>query len=198
MMMQPTDLGDFPDWANLWPLDRPRHGTIHGQRPVRAPVMVIADVCRQEPPQMSLIQDHHVIQALATDAANEPFHEGILPWALWGDEDLFVPQVPHPLAKQSVVDAVSIAQQIPRRLVPWEGVDDLLCGSLSGGMCRHIEVDDATSIVGQDDEDKEHLACHRRHDKDIEGDQILHMVVKESLPCRRGRLASSDAIRLHG
>jgi hypothetical protein len=160
--------------------------------------MVIAEVFCQEPPQISLMQDHHVIQALAADAANEPFHEGILPWALWGDEDLFDPHVPHPLAKQSVVDAVSIAQQIPRRLVPWEGVDDLLGGSLGGGMFRHIEVDDATSMVGQDDDDKEHFACHRRHDKEIEGDQILYMVVEEGLPCRRGRLASSDAIRLHG
>jgi hypothetical protein len=56
---------------------------------------------------------------------------------------------------------VPIAQQIPRGLVLWEGVDDLLCGPLSGGMFRHIEVDDATSMVGQDDEDKEHFACHR-------------------------------------
>jgi hypothetical protein len=79
MMMQPTSLGDFPDWANLWLLDRLRHGTIHGQRPVCAPVMVIADVCRQEPLQMSLMQDHHVIQALATDAPDEPLDRRVLP-----------------------------------------------------------------------------------------------------------------------
>ena len=73
-MMQPTHLWDFPDWANLWPLDRPRQRTIHVQRPVRAPVMIILEVLGQEPPQMSLVQDHHVVQAFATDTPDQPFH----------------------------------------------------------------------------------------------------------------------------
>ena len=48
---------------------------------------------------MALVQDDHVVQAFAADAANEPFHVGILPWALWDDEDLSDPHVPHPLPK---------------------------------------------------------------------------------------------------
>jgi hypothetical protein len=42
-MMQPTHFWDFPDRANLWPLDRPRSWTIHGQGPVRAPAMIIVE-----------------------------------------------------------------------------------------------------------------------------------------------------------
>ena len=94
MVMQPTYLWDFPDWANLWSLDGPRQRTIHVQCPVCAPVMIILEVLGQEPPQMALVQDDHVVQAFAADAANEPFHVGILPWALGGDEDLFDPHVP--------------------------------------------------------------------------------------------------------
>jgi hypothetical protein len=78
-MMQPTHFWDFPDRANLRPLDRPRHWTIHVQRPVRAPVMIILEVTSQEPSQMPLVQDDHVIQALATDAPDEPLDVGVSP-----------------------------------------------------------------------------------------------------------------------
>ena len=44
MVMQPTDLWHFPDWVDLWPLDRPRYGAIHRQRSVRAPMMVVLKV----------------------------------------------------------------------------------------------------------------------------------------------------------
>ena len=56
MVMQSTQLWDFLDRANLRPLDRPRHRTIHLQRPVCAPVMIIGEVFGQEPPQMALVQ----------------------------------------------------------------------------------------------------------------------------------------------
>jgi hypothetical protein len=93
MMMQPTHLWDFPDWAKLWPLDRPRHGTIHGQRPVRTPLMVIAEVVGQEPPQMVLVQDHYVVQAVAAETPNQPFDGGILPRTPRSDDDVFDPVV---------------------------------------------------------------------------------------------------------
>jgi hypothetical protein len=62
MMMQPTYLWDFPDRANFRPLDRPRHGTIHVQRPVCAPVMIIVEILGQEPPQMD--QREHLCKNL--------------------------------------------------------------------------------------------------------------------------------------
>jgi hypothetical protein len=46
MVMQPTHLWDFPDWANLRPLDRPRHRTIHVQCPMCTPVMIILNWLR--------------------------------------------------------------------------------------------------------------------------------------------------------
>jgi len=55
--------------------------------------MVILEVTIQEPPQMALMQDDHVIQALATNAPDEPLHRGVLPRTPRGDEDFFNPVV---------------------------------------------------------------------------------------------------------
>src|SRR5918999_628519 len=101
MVMQPTDLWDFPNLSKLRPLDR----TIHVQRPVCAPVMVILEVPGQEPPEMALVQDDHVVQALATNAADEPLDIGVLPRTSWGDEHFFNPHMPHPLPKRRAVNA---------------------------------------------------------------------------------------------
>jgi hypothetical protein len=77
---------------------------------------------------------------------------------------------------------VPIAQEIAWCFFPRKCVHDLLGGPCGGGMFRHIDVDDATPLVGHDDEDEQHFAGHRRHDKEIQGDQILHMVVEKGLP----------------
>jgi hypothetical protein len=85
MLMQPIHFWNFPDRANLRPLYQPRQRTIHVQRPVRAPVMVILEVPGQEPPQMSLMQDDYVVQAFAANTPNEAFDIGILARTSWGD-----------------------------------------------------------------------------------------------------------------
>ena len=91
---------------------------------------------------MSLVQDDHVVQAFAADTPDQPLDVRILPRTPRGDHDLLDPHVPHPLPKGGAVDAVAIAQEIPRGLVPREGVNDLLGGPLRGGMLGDVEMDD--------------------------------------------------------
>src|SRR5262245_34284699 len=130
MMMQPTHLWDFPDRANLWPLNRPRYRTIHVQCPVRSPGMVVREVADQQPPQMLLVEDDRVVQAFAADTPDQPLHIGVLPRTPGGDHDLLDSHMLDPLPKGGAIDAVPIAQQISWGLVPREGVDDLLRGPL--------------------------------------------------------------------
>ena len=125
-----------------------------------------------------------MIQAFAADTPAQPFDVGVLPRTPRGDHHLFDPHVLYPLPKRGAVDAVPIAQEIPRGLVPREGINDLLCGPLRSGMLSDVEVDDATSMVGQDDQDKEHLVPHRGDHKEIQGHEILHVILQEGLPRR--------------
>src|SRR5262245_39910163 len=128
MVLQPTHFWHFPDQANLRPMDRPRERTIHLQGSVRAPLMVILKVLGQQPPQMSLVQDDHVVQALATDTPDEPLDIGVLPRTVWGDEHFFNAQVLHPLPKGCAIDAIPVVHEIAWRLVPRERVHHLLRG----------------------------------------------------------------------
>ena len=133
---------------------------------------------------MALVQDDYIVQAFAANTPDEPLDVGILPRTPGGDHHLLDPHIPHPLPKGGAIGAVPIAQQISRCLVPWEGVHHLLGGPLGGGMLGDIEVDDAPSMVSQDDQDKEHLVRYRRYDKEIQGYQVLHVVLQKRLPRR--------------
>jgi hypothetical protein len=93
--------------------------------------------------------------------------------------------MPHPLPKRRPIDAVPIVQQIPRRFVPWKRVHHLLRGPRGGRMLGDVEVDDAPSMVSQDDQDKEHRVSHRGDHQEIQRHQVLHVVCQKGLPRRR-------------
>jgi hypothetical protein len=48
--------------------------TIHGQRTGHAPEMVLRQSSRSDPFAVILTQHHHMVQPLAADAPDEPFH----------------------------------------------------------------------------------------------------------------------------
>ena len=118
---------------------------------------------------MALVQDDHVIQAFAANTPDEPFDVWVLPRTPGGDHDVFDPHMLYPLPKGGAVDTVPIPQEIARGLVPWGGVNDLLGGPFRGGMLGDVEVDHAPSMMGQDDQDKEHRVPHGGNHKEIQG-----------------------------
>jgi hypothetical protein len=145
-------------------------------------MMGILDVTGQEPPVMLLVQDDHVVQAFTAETSDQPFGVRVLPRTPWGDDHFLAPHVPYSLPKRGTVDAIPIAQEIPRGLVPREGINDLLCGLLRSGMLSDVEMYETSSLMGQDEQDEQHVVGDRRHDKEIQGHQILQVALQESLP----------------
>jgi hypothetical protein len=80
--------------------------------------MIIGEVPRQEPPEMSLVQDNHVVQAFAAKAPDEAFDIRVLPRTPWGDQYFLDAHITDSPPKRSAIDPVPITQEIPRGLVP--------------------------------------------------------------------------------
>jgi len=133
---------------------------------------------------MSFVQNDHVVQAFTANTPDQPLNIRILPRTSWGDHDFLDPQMLYPLLKGRAIDAVPVTQEIPRGLVPREGLDDLLGGPFRGGMLGDVEVDDAPSMMGQDDQDKEQRVPHRGDHQEIQSDQVLHVIRETCLPRR--------------
>ena len=92
------------------------------------------------------------------------------------------------------VGAVAVAEQVSRSAVPGKRFHDLLRGPLRTWGLGHVEMDDTSPVVGQDDEDEQHVERHRGHGEEIDGHQIFHMVVEKRSPGWRRGPAMADHV----
>jgi hypothetical protein len=58
---------------------------------------------------MPLVQDDHMVQALAPDTPNQPLDIGVLPGTLWSDQHFLDTHVLDRLSKGCSVDTITIA-----------------------------------------------------------------------------------------
>src|SRR5882724_9509655 len=195
-MMQATDFGNLHDPARLGELDGPDVRRMLVEREVRASPMIAGEVAGQDAAQVAFAENQNVIQTLASDRADEPLRDGILPRAVRRREDFLDPHALHAVTELLAVDLVTVAQEIGGRGVVRGGVYDLLGGPVGGGVLGHVDVDDAPAVVSEHDENKEDAQARSWHREEIEGDQIADMVSEERSPgLRRGWAALREQPR---
>jgi hypothetical protein len=181
-MMQATDFGSLNHPAERRWLDWPSVGCILVEREVSSRLMVVGEVAGQDAVEVALAENEHVTQTLAPDLSDQALGERILPWAVRCREDFLHPQALHAVPKRLAVDLVTIAEEIGRCGVVREGVDDLLGGPGRSGMLGDVEVEDATAMVGQHDEDKEDTQAGGGHGEEVDRHQVPDMVGVERSP----------------
>src|SRR5215468_4551178 len=131
---------------------------------------------------MVVIEDDHMIQALATNASDHALDIGILPRTPWCNVNLFDAHSFDSQCEGIAVDSVAVPNHKPGSAVFRKCFDDLLCGPNRCRMLRDIEVDDAASIVRQDNEDIEDLQANRGDCEEINGYHLLNMISKKGRP----------------
>lgn len=181
-MMQATDFGNLDDHAERRPLDWPRVGCIFGEREVSSRPVIVREVTGQDAAEVPVAKDEDMIQTLAPDGADEPLREGVLPRAVRRRQHFTDPHALHSLPERVTVYSVAIAEEIGRRGVVREGIDELLGGPGGGGMLGHVEVEDAPALVGEHDEDEEDAQVRGGHREEIDRDEVPDMVGQERPP----------------
>ncbi len=131
-MVESADLGQGNDASLFGWLDGARLGSIPLEREVRARTVVVAEVAVQTRTEVSLTQDDHVVKELAADGADHAFDEGILPGRAGCSKNLGDEHALHPSPKFAAVDPVAIAEEIARRRVIGERLDELPARSAVG------------------------------------------------------------------
>jgi len=81
-----------------------------------------------------------------------------------------------------------------RRVIDYYLYRDLLRGPLGGGMIGHVEVHDTSPLMGEDHQHEEDAERYGRHSEEIEGHQILHVILQECLPRGQWWLARPRSI----
>jgi hypothetical protein len=90
------------------------------------------------------------------------------------------------MPKWRAVDAVAVAEEVGRRGLVREGVDQLLSGPDGGGVLGHVEVDDPPAVVSEHDENEEDAEASGGHRKEVNRDDVPDVVSEERPPGLRG------------
>ena len=99
--------------------------------------MVVHDVGSKNSLEMSFIEDDDVVEAFATDTADQAVHEWILPGRSPSRNEFLHPHVFYATAEVRAVDTIAITYQKARRSLFGKRFDDLLRRPLSGSLMRH-------------------------------------------------------------
>ena len=103
---------------------------------------------------MPLIEDDDVVQTLAADRANDAFDIGILPGRARCRADSGETEGLDRPTECPVEGPVAVVEEEPRVRVVGESLAELLSGPRGRGVLRHIDMQDAPPVVGQDNEDE--------------------------------------------
>ena len=78
-MVEAADLWNGDERADRWWRDRPRLWRVLGQREMRSRIVVVRQALTQDAGQSGFIHDDYVMEALATDGADETLRVPVLP-----------------------------------------------------------------------------------------------------------------------
>ena len=101
-----------------------------------------------------------------------------------GREHFFDAEAVHSVAELGGVDVIAVAEQVPRRRVEGEGLHDLLGSPLAAGVCGHVEMHHSASVMGEDQKDEQDLETDGRDSEEIDGYQVLDVIIQERPPAR--------------
>src|SRR5215831_16981324 len=137
-------------------------------RPMRAPVVEIADILHQDLLQMTLIEYENVVQALRPDRSHPALGNGVGPRRSERCANLSNPNVTHPTIEGRAVAAVAIMnEETSRYLVPSAAFDNLLRRPRSGRMRRHANVDDLSAGMFDHEQHVQHSERDRSDTEEV-------------------------------
>src|SRR5204862_97171 len=103
------------------------------------------------------MEHDHMIEAFATNGADHPLDIGSLPRRARCRQDFANAHVSQVFSEVIAKDRIVVAQEVARELGKGKGLAQLLSGPVCGRVGGHIEVQDATPVMGQ----------HQKYVKDL-------------------------------
>src|SRR5215469_650215 len=98
-----------------------------------------------------------MVQTFSANRADDAFHVGTLPRRPGSAENFLDIQDCDLVTEFLSIDPIPITQQISRCSIERKGFQHLSRSPFSRRMSRDVEMDDTSSVVGEDDKDKQNF-----------------------------------------
>ena len=136
---------------------------------------------------MLLAQSHNVINAFATDGANQPFGKAILPWGARRNRLIADAHGPNSSPDNATVDAVAITDQIAWHHVPGEFLGYLLRNPFRRRVGRDIDPHKVSPCQPNNDKGIEQLKSDGGNNEQIHRGNLRRVIADKGTPTLTGR-----------
>src|ERR1700733_7044343 len=170
--MKPAESRKCDDVPSVRSLHFASGRSIAAERHVGPVDIVVFCILANAPSEMALAKNDHVVGEPAPERSDKPLGEAVLPRRPRCNPQLPNAEVVHSSIECPPEDPVAIPDEEFERAVLPETLDDLLGRPRAMRMRRHIRVKNQASLERQNDEDVQHVECHRRDREKIDGKSL--------------------------
>src|SRR5215510_791998 len=147
---------------------RGRAGRALSDGTMRAPVVEIADILRQDLLKMALIEYEQMVEALASDRSHPALGDGVRPRRSERCANLGYTNIAYPTIERGAITAVAVMnEETSRYSVPSAAFDNLLRRPRSGRMRRHPNVDDLSAGMFDHEQHVKHSERDRSDTEEV-------------------------------
>src|ERR1700737_4156156 len=140
------------------------------------------------------MENDDMIEALAPNGTNHPLNESSLPRRARRGQHFLNAHVSHLFSEVVAEDRVAVAQQVAPQLVKGKCLSQLLSRPFCSRVHRHLEVKNATTVMGQYQKHIKNLETNRGHSEEVYGDHLRDVIFQESAPALGRRLATAHHV----
>src|SRR6202790_5720532 len=157
-------------------------------------LVVIASIGFQDPTQIRLAPNHHVIQTLPSNRSDQPFGRAILPGRGWCGRLVPDAHGAQSARDDAAIDLVAIADEVVRSLIPRKCLRYLTCNPFRRRICCDVDPDEVSAVEPDDDEGIEQIEADGRDNKQVHGGNVWRVVTQEGPPSLAGRPPPFDHV----
>src|SRR5260221_1415678 len=154
---------------------------------MRTSLVVIFLVRIEQMAEMSLAEDNNMVKTLPSDRTDEPLRISVLPWRPWRDRSISYAVFCLKKKEDIAIDAISIANDVPWRLLPAVGFGQLTGNPVSARACGHTQPHKLTAGMLQDLKFLQKPQRDRRDYEQIHRRDALGMIAQKKVPSPRRR-----------
>src|ERR1700737_3588888 len=192
MMVKPAKDGAWTNDSGA--LYRARDWPVLVQRPMRSDAVVAMGARFQNPTQMRLAQNDDVTQTLAPEGSDQPFDNAILPRRGWCNGPIPDAHGAQSACDDRTIDAIPVADEVVRSLIPRECFCDLARNPFRGRMRCDADPDQLSAIQPHYDVGVEQVEANGGDNEQVHGGNVRRVVMQEGSPSLAWRTASLDHV----
>src|SRR6266446_9107401 len=164
---------------------------------MRTSLVVIFLVRIEQMAEMSLTEENNMVNTLPSDRTDEPLRISVLPWRPWRDRPISYAHCAKPFEDDIAVDAISIANDVPWRLLPTVRLGQLTADPIGTRACGHTQPQKLAAGMLQDQKSIQQPKRDRRDYEQIHRGNAVRVIAQKGLPALRRRLPAPCHVFCH-